>query len=417
MNATSLRTKFVIFMAGFTVLNALMIWEVRDRIVEGYSDFAAFYTAGKILQRGQSASLYHRDLQWQIQQEFASKVTIRSAPLPYIRPPFEALIFLPLAYFRYPIAFVIWMLAKIAILIAFPFFLPRDARFGGISSAGTFFQGLLWLGFFPVAFDLLQGQDSILLLLIVTFVFWFLERRQDFASGFTLGLGLFKFHLVVPIFLVFLLRRKLKIASGFLVAAFVVSTISLALVGWNGLSEYPRYLWRINQSPWLGGFDAYGMPNIRGLLTPLLGKGRVALSAQMALLAGVAAGIIVVAQLWRERSSDLQDRIGFSLCIVTTILCSYYANSYDFTLFLLVFTLAGSVFARIKPEIHSPRRLFLIVAAVLLISPLSWVLALRIDRFSWSALVLVPLVASLAAVLRKPGTLNNHAATSVSEAH
>ena len=104
----------------WAALNAGLLWLERDSILDGYGDFTSFYTAGRIVAGGHSASLYDPKTQWQVQQEFASKVKIRSGPLPYVRPPFEALLFLPFAYLAYPTAFVVWMALKVALLLALP---------------------------------------------------------------------------------------------------------------------------------------------------------------------------------------------------------------------------------------------------------------------------------------------------------
>src|SRR5579863_7910588 len=103
-------------LATFAVLHGWVLWRSHDFIVRGYEDFTSFYTAGKIVLRGEGVRLYDRQLQWQVQQEFASSVSNRTGPLPYIRPPFEALLFLPLASLSYPAAVEIWTLIKLILL-------------------------------------------------------------------------------------------------------------------------------------------------------------------------------------------------------------------------------------------------------------------------------------------------------------
>ena len=104
MEGSKLKTVFVLYLASAIALNALIIWQVRDSILQGYSDFAALYTAGKLVQQGRASAMYDRRAQWQVQQEFASTVKIRRGPLPYVRPPFESLLFLGLAYLKYPLS-------------------------------------------------------------------------------------------------------------------------------------------------------------------------------------------------------------------------------------------------------------------------------------------------------------------------
>src|SRR5690348_13056427 len=95
-------------LAAWAVLHISLLWQERGRIERGYGDFAAFYTAGTMVYRGQGRLLYDRPAQWRIQQEFASTVEIRKGPLPYIRPPFEALLFAPFAALSYRAACLIW---------------------------------------------------------------------------------------------------------------------------------------------------------------------------------------------------------------------------------------------------------------------------------------------------------------------
>jgi hypothetical protein len=216
----------ILCLAGFAALNAGMIWRLRDSILEGYGDFASFYTAGQIVRSGQSARLYDPALQWKIQQQFASTVKIRLGPLPYIRPPFEALLFLPFAYLRYPVACLVWMTLKLILLLTLPLLLPRtDTEDGAIPTPAVII--LASLAFFPVAFDLIQGQDSVLLLLILVLALRLLLRNADLACGTVLALGMFKFHLVIPLVAIFILRKRFRVALGFVAVSSILFTISL----------------------------------------------------------------------------------------------------------------------------------------------------------------------------------------------
>src|SRR5438045_8540354 len=104
-NQLKLRDRVVAtFLLAMAITNGIEFWQQRARIMGGYGDFSALYTAGLLVRRGEGRSLYDRREQWRVQQEFAPKVDIRNGPMPFIRPPFEALVFFPLAYFSYPTA-------------------------------------------------------------------------------------------------------------------------------------------------------------------------------------------------------------------------------------------------------------------------------------------------------------------------
>jgi hypothetical protein len=380
---------------------------VHDSILQGYGDFASFYTAGRIVQRGQSPRLYDPALQWKVQQEFASTVKIRLGPLPYVRPPFEALLFLPLAYLTYPTACVVWMALKIVLFLAIPFLLPSQDHKGEAISAHAW-EGLLCLAFFPVAFDLLQGQDSVLLLLILVLALRLLLRGADLQCGVMLALGLFKFHLIIPLVAIFILRKKSSLVMGFLAAASFLFVVSLMLVHWAGILAYPRYLWGLNQVSALGMVKPQSMPNVRGLLTMFLGNGPPPPIAQW-FLAGIAiTGVMVAARSWRGNDRRFASA-AFCFSIVVILATSYYAYSYDLTLLLIPLLLFGRTFFEGAEIAGWPRTLFIAAVAVLLCTPLSWILALRVGQFRLMGLVLLALAVSIAAVLKSwegcPGEL------------
>ena len=397
MTASRFKPALILTLASFAALHAFIFWQLHDSIFRGYGDFASFYTAGKIVQQGESARLYDRGLQWQVQQQFAGSVKIRNGPLPYIRPPFEALLFLPFAYLDYPVAFMAWTGLKVMALFAVPFLLVREA--GGLApvlSPGL--QGVLSLGFFPIAFDLVQGQDSILLLLVLTLAFTSQQQGSGFRAGAWLGLGLFKFHLVIPLFLVLLLTRRVRATLGFIGVAALLCLLSVAVVGWPALAAYPSYLWALKEAPALAGMKGNAMPNIRGLLTPFVGQGRVPLPVQGALLVISIVGVLGMARVWPAGGDSLRNRVGLSFCIVVTICTGYYANSYDLTLLLLPLLLLGGVLAGNRMLRGWPRTLCGVCVGLLLCSPLYWILALRIDEFYWTAWVLIAFAVGLAAM-------------------
>jgi len=383
---------------GFAALNAWMIWQVHDPILRGYVDFASFYTAGRIVRSGESPRLYDPALQWKVQQEFASTVKIRRGPLPYVRPPFEALLFLPLAYLTYPTACVVWMALKTILLFAIPFLLPREDQEGEAISAHAW-EGLLCLAFFPAAFDLLQGQDSIVLLLILVCALRLLLRGAEVKCGVVLGLGLFKFHFIIPLVAIFLLRKKSGLIMGFLTTASLLFVVSLILVDWAGILAYPRYLWSLNQSSELGMVTPPSMPNLRGLVTAFLGNGPLPRVAQWFLGGMVIVGVVVASRCWR---GDGRRLVAASFCfsIVVILATSYYSYSYDMTLLLLpLFLLSKNIFE--GSEINGwPRTLFIAAVAVLLCTPFSWILALRVGQFRLMGLVLLALAVSISALLK-----------------
>ncbi len=390
----------VVFLLGMTSVNGFMLWHAQREMAEGYGDFASFYTAGKIVQRGQAPRLYDRRVQWQVQKEFAPDVRTRRGPLPYIRPPFEALLFLPFVYLKFSLAHLLWSILNLLGLVAFFVLLPRDP----LRTKRTYPMDLLiCAAFFPVVCNFVAGQDAVLLLLVMVVALRCLLAGKDFRAGLVLGLGLFKFNFLIPVFLVFLLRRKFGVVSGLALTASVLLVISVVMVGPAVLLAYPHYLWDLGRAVGVGVITAETMPNIRGLLVPLLGSGAIAKWLHVCLGIVVIAGAATTAYIWGSDDGSIAPRAtagGFSLLIVVTLVTSYYANSYDLTLLLLPIFLLLRKFLS-SDEIRGwPRTLFLGCIVVLLCSSLWWVVALRFNQFFWMGWVLAFFAIALGQTVR-----------------
>src|SRR5436190_22815153 len=83
------------FLLAMSISHIVMVLAVAPSLRKGYQDFTIFYAAGKMIRNGQAASLYNLSAQYTTQKQFAPKVSIRQAALPYNHPPFEALLFVP----------------------------------------------------------------------------------------------------------------------------------------------------------------------------------------------------------------------------------------------------------------------------------------------------------------------------------
>jgi hypothetical protein len=408
MRPSKLKFFTVIWLIGMVAMQGEILWRLRDSIRQGYGDFANFYTAGKLVQQGKASGLYDLRLQWHAQQQFAPAVKIRKGPLPYLRPPFEALLFLPLSYLKYPTAYLLWTVIKLALLLSIPFF-ARPIFGERLLPAGI--VGILCLGLFPVGLDFLHGQDSILLLLVFVLAFQFLRRGAEFWSGCVLGLGLFKFHLVIPVAAVFLLRRKSRFSAGFFFVSVVLFIASVALVGWSGILRYPAYVWALDHTPGMG-VTTWTMPNLRALMTAVSPDHILSVPAEWLWGATACLAIFAVAWFWRDGGAEPEQEVrtaaGFSLAIAVTLLTSYYAYPYDLTLLLVPILLLGGAVLR-GPDLRGwPRALFLVAVGLLLPTPLYWILVLFTHQFYWVALLpLMMLTVALAGMtVEKRSTLH-----------
>ncbi|MGA7512301.1 MAG: glycosyltransferase family 87 protein [Candidatus Sulfotelmatobacter sp.] len=386
MSPGRLKTWIALLIVGMLCIHGVLFWKARVLIRQGYPDFTIFYTAGKMLHEGLGHSLYDGGLQYEVQQTFAAGVRIRKGPLPYNHPPFEALIFEPLASLDYPTAYLVWIAINLAILGFLPFLLrehiPVLARYP------AFVWLLVFLGFFPVLVALLQGQDVILLLLLNALAFAALKRNADTLAGCWLGLGVFKFQLIVPFVLILLCWKRTKVLQSFMVIGAALAAISVAITGWTGALRYPGFVLHVEKFMERDRI-AVDMPNLRGLLEGwsfargFPGAHVITIALSIALLVWV-----IVKGKNRAHSSQRFD-LQYSVAMGAAVLASYHAFPYDLSLLLIpVLLVLNYAIGKASPQRY--RNWALMVPVVLLfLTPIYMLLWIRFDHFNVFATVLL----------------------------
>jgi hypothetical protein len=348
------------FFSFLLLFHLMLFWRAKDDALKGSADFSIFYTAAKMIQHGQGAQLYDIAAQGRMESVLYPKVTTRGGTLIYDHPPFEALLYLPLAYVSYATAYIIWLVISVLLLLlAVRLLSPYMTE---IKAAWAPLPILLYISSFLVFVGLLQGQDSILLLLIFTLVFINLKQGRDFKAGLFLAIALFKFQYAVPFLIPFILWRRWKVVGGFAVSSVVLFLVSLPVAGLRGTLSYAIFL-----SNLLKGVSSHGVqyslgflpntvPNIRGAVE-MMAPSLLPQSFQkpiIVLLSSIA--VLWATRLWplgRTPSAKTFD-LGFSLALVTSVLVSYHVLVHDLSLLLIPFVL---VLNRIlKNEIFCNRR-------------------------------------------------------------
>jgi Glycosyltransferase family 87 len=373
LDRASLRPVLVIFLAGMIFLHAWMFFRLRREIATGYPDFTIFYTAGKSILQDHGRQLYDLENQFAIQRQFASEVKHRENALPFNHPPFEALLFAPLARLPYVAAYLVWAVFNIALILGFWNLLrPRLPSLDGFLPALPL---LAMFAFFPVIMALLQGQDSILLLFLYGLAFSALAAGRTFIAGLCLGLALFKFQLVLPFVLVLLVRRQWRAVAGFATTALALLLVSAAVVGWSGVMAYPGFVLRLSRSGAQAGIYPRDMPNLRGLVAGSLHL--TGLPGTLLIVALSIALVALAAHWWRVQPERAQPGhqfgLGFSLCLTVTIIASYHLLVHDLSLLILPTLLIAELL--VSGEIVGPARHILMASLVaLFLTPLYAVL-------------------------------------------
>ncbi len=201
------------------------------------SDLRVFYTPGYMLRIGQAKDIYDFPA---VRRNQDKKVAPDNAAVPFLHPAYEAVVFMPLSFLPYRVAYVVWAGVNFLILGLISFLLRPCLA--DLSAVGPkWIPPALLLGFMPVAFTILAGQDSLFLLLILVLAY----RRiasNELQAGILLGLGMFRFQVLLPIVALFLLWCSLKFVAGWVAGSAAVLSVSVVITGLDAQVQYARLL-------------------------------------------------------------------------------------------------------------------------------------------------------------------------------
>lgn len=365
------------------LLNCSVLMRTRQLISEGLPDFTIFYTAAQIVHSGQGARLYDDQLQGDLQASFSPRGTeLRGSLLPYNHPPFEALIFVPLAGLSYIDAYLIWLAINVVLVCALPFLLRPCLR--NLQSISPWLWLLAGFSFFPIFVCLIKGQDSVLLLFLYSLAFVAFCRERQQLGGLWIALGLFKYNLVLPYALLFI-RRK-RFVTMFVATAVLLVLISALITGWAGLLEYPRYVWSAEHNPHFAWNNSDGnTPNLRGVISSLLPFGPT-IRQVVTVVASLA--ILLLAGNVTMKSKAL-NAISFAVALLAAELVSYHAFVHDLSLLYLPILIALNKTA--APEKVGPvlRRRVNFCSLIFFCSPIYMILMLRFGQLQLLTLVIL----------------------------
>ena len=329
------------------------------------TDFVNFYIGASIVRNGHGAELYRRET-----QDAANRSSVGYASNQYfLHPPFEAAALAPLAFLSMEHAFVAWTLVNGALLGCLPLLLmpcvPLIERRPQVA--------LLGFAFLPTLIALNLGQDSLVLLFILSASYLLLFKGKHFAAGLVLALLAIKFQYLAVLTPMLLFSRKFRMLAGVSAGCGFLGVISLLITGPHGLLEYFAFVRDFDAQGGYGGLNPALMVNARGFLTGLgfVTAAKYSWIITSAIFAGTAY------YLGRKRRQEFPE-LHFALFLTAGLIASPYAHFPDATLLLLPMILATD---RIVAEQVHHRKLMTTACLVLFLSP--YLLLLRGHHNWW----------------------------------
>ena len=274
--------------------------------LHNHTDFPFYYWGAELVRVGNASKLY------------------LPQPVDYYftHPAFEALLFVPFTFLSFWWAYVIWALFNFGCLIA-SHRLMAAWNLGRVSPGGSL--GVL-LAFFPVSFAAMNGEDSVLLLLLLAcWSFHELRSGRHLLSGMIIGFSVARFQFLLP-FLVLIASWKLfRVLTGALMSAGGLMLLSAFLTGWRGQIAYYHLLRDLATRDYPAT-----MANLRVML----------IHAHLQFLLVPLSLAIVGFALWKGR--HLQAVEQFLIAIVTVCIVDYHLFVYDLCVVSLPLVIFGA---------------------------------------------------------------------------
>ena len=330
------RRAAILWTAAIALAGYITIWTTLKPVIfaKNKSDFSCFYRAGKMVLAGDASRVYDLAAAQRYDRRLGTGFIDkqgRSFSLPFVFPPYSLTLFAALACLPYRNAELAWFALNVGMLLALPFALRRRGEWQDNAVIAELLAPALFL---PIVLALMQGQPSILLLLLFAMVFAALADGRDASAGMVLAFATLKPQLVLPMLLALVIWRKWRTLAAFVSTSLALVGVSIAVVGRSAVWDYPAALLRFNQlASSMGGEHPESMPNLRGCLAALfharLGEtGLTRVTAALSLLL-----LLAMAMLLRRRKTF--SPASYSLAIVVTLLVSYHSYLHDDSLLLL----------------------------------------------------------------------------------
>ena len=340
--ARAVGLKLTLALLALLTLGQGLLWygSVRSRAsLDAYAsgiDFTATLTGAQIIRDGDGARLYDLDVQRTAQRGLLAPYSTNTANsdtvLPYIHPPFEALLTAPLMGLPPGTLYLLWIGVIGLAMVGSVVLLARTLPLGGDSR---------WLmlaaicAFAPLHQVLLLGQSSPLVLLGLCGAYAGIKRGRDGWAGVALALMVVKpqMLLVVGVVLLLQLRWRPLVVCGSIIAGLTIAAMPILGVLWP--LRYAQFLAGIGQ--WSGNHNEYPsiMHNWRGLIFHFAGGASASLAGFL-IAALTAASLGVLLWVWWHRVAGQPGvpDLPWALASLIAILAAPHLYIHDLTLLI-----------------------------------------------------------------------------------
>ena len=325
----------LLVMAGSAVFGAVVVVqshltgvpESSDR-PGGVLDYVAFHAAARLVREGDGDKMYDLTAVGRVETETVGRPIGGETVLPFFNPPFVAVAFAPFA--GLDLSSFVAVLFALNLVLFVVTAIVMEKMLALQSRRERLFYWLFSVSLFPVFALFIQQQLTLWICLAWLGLVSFETRGKSGWAGASLALGLVKPQMVLLPLLFLVLHRRWQTLAWFGAAAAPLVLVSIAVVGPQGVVDYPRFL--LDSTSWeTNGINARQMFGWNGLIADLTGD----LSpARAVLLAFALPTLALVAWSWRgDWHSQLERLPGLmGLSLIAALLINPHLYLYDMTL-------------------------------------------------------------------------------------
>lgn len=232
-------------------------------LLQGHHDFLAFYSAAHYVLLGRVGDIYNSTALASFQHTLVPHSVGSAGYMPFLNPPFAAVIQAPLALLPEPAARLVWFgvnaLLAVSIAVGITSSIPGKQRV---------IASVMILGTFPFYQTLIQGQWSLILLLGCLAALHFARRKLYVGSGVCLSVLWLKPHLAIIVLAGLLLFRCWRITLGMVATVGLVALLTLPITGVHAYVAYVAFLLNVFRDHFNGA----------GALQPAVWQGNLSLA-------------------------------------------------------------------------------------------------------------------------------------------
>lgn len=215
------------------------------------NDFAGFLVAAQILERGQAAQLYDRELHDRLYHELLPNL-LPGDSIPYVHPPFVAGVLRPLTRVSYETAVAIWLAISAGLFVGGVWLLVRSLPDLRREHAGL--SLLLACSFEPFLMECwLGGQLSAVGFFSYALAWFAWSRHRPISAGMALGMSFYKPTLLLLTLPMLVIGRCWRVLLGMTMTGVLLAGLSLVFAGWNVSVGYLDVLLSFRKSTSGGG--------------------------------------------------------------------------------------------------------------------------------------------------------------------